>query len=37
MAKDKTMYKCSMHSEIKSDKPDECPKCGIKMIEKRWI
>jgi predicted RNA-binding Zn-ribbon protein involved in translation (DUF1610 family) len=31
MAKDKTIYTCSMHPEVKTDKPDECPKCGMKL------
>lgn len=31
MAKDKTMYTCSMHPEVKSDKPGECPKCGMEL------
>ncbi len=28
-------YTCSMHPEIKSDKPGKCPKCGMKMVEKK--
>ncbi len=32
---DKTTYTCSMHPEIKSDKPGKCPKCGMKMVEKK--
>jgi heavy metal-binding protein len=37
MAKDKAMYSCSMHPEVKIDKPGECPKCGmeLKMTEKK--
>jgi uncharacterized paraquat-inducible protein A len=31
MAKDKAMYTCSMHPEVKSDKPGECPKCGMEL------
>lgn len=33
--KDKAMYTCSMHPEVKSDKPGKCPKCGMKMVEKK--
>ena len=28
-------YTCSMHPEIKSDKPGKCSKCGMKLIEKK--
>ena len=28
-------YTCSMHSEVISDKPGKCPKCGMKLIEKK--
>ncbi len=28
-------YSCSMHPEVISDKPGKCPKCGMKLIEKR--
>lgn len=31
MAKDKAMYTCSMHPEVKSDKPGDCPKCGMEL------
>ena len=27
-------YTCSMHSEILSDKPGNCPKCGMQLVEK---
>ena len=27
-------YTCSMHPEIVQDKPGECPKCGMKLMEK---
>ena len=30
-----TAYTCSMHSEVKSDKPGKCPKCGMNLIEKK--
>ncbi len=28
-------YVCSMHPEATSDKPGECPKCGMALIEKK--
>jgi hypothetical protein len=28
-------YTCSMHPEVKSDKPGNCPKCGMALIEKK--
>lgn len=28
-------YTCSMHSEVVSDKPGKCPKCGMKLVEKK--
>jgi hypothetical protein len=28
-------YTCSMHPEVLQDKPGECPKCGMKLVEKR--
>jgi membrane fusion protein, copper/silver efflux system len=27
-------YTCSMHPEVVQDKPGNCPKCGMKLIEK---
>lgn len=27
-------YTCPMHPEVKSDKPGNCPKCGMKLVEK---
>ncbi len=27
-------YTCSMHPEVKSDKPGKCPKCGMELIKK---
>lgn len=27
-------YTCSMHSEVISNKPEFCPKCGMKLVEK---
>lgn len=31
---DKT-YSCPMHSDVKSDKPGTCPKCGMELKEKK--
>ena len=28
-------YTCSMHPEVKLDKPGKCPKCGMELIEKK--
>ena len=33
--KQKVTYTCSMHPEIKSDKPGTCPKCGMNLIKKK--
>ena len=27
-------YTCSMHPEVKSDKPGKCPKCGMSLVKK---
>ncbi len=27
----KTMYTCPMHTDVKSDKPGQCPKCGMDL------
>jgi hypothetical protein len=29
----KYKYVCTMHSEIGSDKPGVCPKCGMDLVE----
>jgi len=29
------MYTCSMHPEIVQDHPGNCPKCGMKLVEKK--
>ena len=29
------IYTCSMHSDVTSDKPGKCPKCGMNLIEKK--
>ena len=28
-------YTCSMHPEVVQDKPGNCPKCGMKLVEKK--
>jgi len=28
-------YTCPMHPEIVQDKPGTCPKCGMKLVEKK--
>ena len=28
-------YTCTMHPEVVQDKPGDCPKCGMKLVEKR--
>lgn len=30
----KEVYTCSMHPDVKSDKPGKCPKCGMKLAKK---
>ena len=30
----KTQYTCSMHPEVVQDNPGDCPKCGMKLVEK---
>ncbi|RZK38510.1 MAG: hypothetical protein EOO57_04090 [Hymenobacter sp.] len=30
-----TIYTCSMHPEVTSDKPGKCPKCGMDLIVKK--
>ena len=34
--KNQTMktYTCSMHPELKSDKPGKCPKCGMELTQR---
>jgi len=29
------MYTCAMHPEVVKDQPGNCPKCGMKMVEKK--
>jgi ABC-type oligopeptide transport system substrate-binding subunit len=28
-------YTCEMHPEVVQDKPGECPKCHMKLVEKK--
>jgi hypothetical protein len=30
-----TTYTCTMHPEVKSDKPGKCPKCGMALVPKQ--
>jgi hypothetical protein len=30
-----TLYTCTMHPEVVSDKPGKCPKCGMKLVLKK--
>ena len=30
-----TVYTCSMHPEVASDKPGKCPKCGMGLVKKK--
>lgn len=32
--KDAKQYTCSMHPEVVADKPGDCSKCGMAMVEK---
>lgn len=31
----KTQYTCTMHPEVVQDKPGDCPKCSMKLVEKK--
>ena len=31
LAKGTAFYQCSMHADITSDKPGDCPTCGMKL------
>ena len=31
----KTLYTCVMHPEVVQDHPGNCPKCGMKLVEKK--
>jgi len=28
-------YTCPMHPEVTGDKPGDCPKCGMALVEKK--
>ncbi len=32
MDEKKQKYTCPMHPEVKSDKPGQCPKCGMDLV-----
>lgn len=34
MQKDSVYYTCSMHPDVKMDKPGKCPKCGMALEKK---
>ncbi len=34
LAKDE-MYTCTMHNEVMSDHPGDCPKCGMKLEKQK--
>ncbi|MDP4275714.1 MAG: heavy metal-binding domain-containing protein [Bacteroidota bacterium] len=37
-AKQQTVkYTCTMHPEVVRNKPGNCPKCGMKLVEKKNI
>ena len=34
MQKDTVYYTCTMHSEVRLDKPGKCPRCGMELVKK---
>lgn len=34
MEQQNIVYTCPMHPEVQSDKPGQCPKCGMDLVEK---
>ena len=35
VVKNGIQYQCPMHKEVISDKPGKCPKCGMKLVQKK--
>jgi Cu+-exporting ATPase len=33
MQKDSVYYTCTMHPDVKLDKPGKCPKCGMDLVK----
>jgi len=33
MPKDSVYYTCTVHSDVKLDKPGKCPKCGMDLVK----
>lgn len=33
----KVIYTCPMHSDVISDKPGKCPKCGMNLVKKEAV
>ena len=33
LQKDSVSYTCTMHPEVKLDKPGKCPKCGMDLVK----
>ena len=33
--KEGVKYTCTMHPEVVQDKPGKCPKCSMKLVEKK--
>ena len=34
---EKAVYTCTMHPEVRSDKPGDCPKCGMKLVKMETV
>jgi hypothetical protein len=34
MQKDTVYYTCTMHPEVRLDKPGKCPRCGMELVKK---
>jgi hypothetical protein len=37
MQKDSVYYTCTMHQNVKLDKPGKCPECGMQLVKKSII